>query len=416
MDVTELKRSRSARSRGAARRATGAALPGHRRDDVAGARRPTGRVSLANRRACEVLGARGHELLGHDWFELAVPGATSARRPARVRPPDRRAGPRFDGVRELGGHEGGRGAARRLAQHRPARRRGAASPARSARARTSPTPPARRSAWPTSPITISSPASPTAPCSPSSSPVRSCRAGTPAAQSACSASTSTTSSWSTTASGHAVGDELLVAVAQRLRSVKRHDDLLARAGGDEFFLLLTDLPADGRGARDVRGRAHGRQPAEPFAVAGVALHVSASVGVSLLPRDARRRGRAAAPRGHRDVPGQARRPRRPRGSTRPRSDDPLERLSLTARLRRSLDNGELELHYQPIFALDDGDAGRGGRGAPALAATPTTASSRPPPSSPPPSTAAYRADRRLGGRRALPPGRASGATSASPRA
>src|SRR4029079_16237053 len=45
--------------------------------------------------------------------------------------------------------------------------------------------------------------------------------------------------------GHAVGDELLVAVAERRESVKRYGDGLAHAGGDEFFMLLMDLPADG---------------------------------------------------------------------------------------------------------------------------------------------------------------------------
>ena len=62
--------------------------------------------------------------------------------------------------------------------------------------------------------------------------------------------------------GHPVGDELLVSIARRLEKLKRHGDLLARTGGDEFFLLLPDLPADGhgtrRGHRQARSRGAGR--------------------------------------------------------------------------------------------------------------------------------------------------------------
>jgi EAL domain-containing protein (putative c-di-GMP-specific phosphodiesterase class I) len=87
--------------------------------------------------------------------------------------------------------------------------------------------------------------------------------------------------------------------------------------------------------------------AKPFRISGAEFHVEASVGISLFPSDAdgpetllqhadaamyqsKGRGRAASTVYAR------------------KSHDPLERLSLTTRLRRAIVNDELELHYQPI--------------------------------------------------------------------
>ena len=68
--------------------------------------------------------------------------------------------------------------------------------------------------------------------------------------------------------GHAVGDELLVSVAQRLESVKRYGDLLAHAGGDEFFMLLMDLPTDGLEPAVTAAKRLAASLTEPFDVAG----------------------------------------------------------------------------------------------------------------------------------------------------
>jgi diguanylate cyclase len=81
--------------------------------------------------------------------------------------------------------------------------------------------------------------------------------------------------------GHPVGDALLVEVAARLAATMRRDDLLGRLGGDEFAAILprtTPLQA-----RAVAQRIHAALAA-PIAVAGHALHVDASVGVSAAGR------------------------------------------------------------------------------------------------------------------------------------
>jgi diguanylate cyclase (GGDEF)-like protein len=79
--------------------------------------------------------------------------------------------------------------------------------------------------------------------------------------------------------GRSTGDELLVAVAQRLLSTLRPSDTLGRLGGDEFMVVCEDLG----GAADARAVA-GRLTAsfqEPFHLSRADVSVSASVGVSL---------------------------------------------------------------------------------------------------------------------------------------
>lgn len=85
--------------------------------------------------------------------------------------------------------------------------------------------------------------------------------------------------------GHPVGDRVLQEVATRLRACVREDDTVSRQGGDEFVLLLQRL-ADPRDAARVAEKLI-RSIEEPILVDGQELRVSASVGISLFPQDAR---------------------------------------------------------------------------------------------------------------------------------
>jgi diguanylate cyclase (GGDEF)-like protein len=84
--------------------------------------------------------------------------------------------------------------------------------------------------------------------------------------------------------GHAVGDLLLQLVAQRLAAHVRENDLLARLGGDEYALIVRNMP----GLLDlaVRGRELIESLAEPFAIGGGSIQVRGSVGVASAPQDA----------------------------------------------------------------------------------------------------------------------------------
>ena len=88
--------------------------------------------------------------------------------------------------------------------------------------------------------------------------------------------------------GHAIGDELLVEVAGRIRTLLREEDTAARLGGDEFVVLLTELDGDVERAVSVirrRGEEIRRAVEAPMYLSGNEVHITVSVGVSLLPGD-----------------------------------------------------------------------------------------------------------------------------------
>jgi diguanylate cyclase (GGDEF)-like protein len=87
------------------------------------------------------------------------------------------------------------------------------------------------------------------------------------------------------ARGHAAGDALLVAVAQRLSGLARETDMVARLGGDEFVLLsphtATDPEGDALAARSVAGKVRAAFD-RPFMVAGQPYAAHPSIGVVML--------------------------------------------------------------------------------------------------------------------------------------
>lgn len=78
--------------------------------------------------------------------------------------------------------------------------------------------------------------------------------------------------------GHGVGDQLLVAVAQRLTAVLRPGDTLARMSGDEFVIFCEDLDASAQ--VDAIAARVGAAVAAPFVLSGVEIDVTASVGIA----------------------------------------------------------------------------------------------------------------------------------------
>ena len=79
--------------------------------------------------------------------------------------------------------------------------------------------------------------------------------------------------------GHAAGDAVLVAVAQRLRAAVRGDDAVFRMGGEEFLVLLPELPDD-TALADIAETVRARMAAEPVLADGEVLAVTVSVGAA----------------------------------------------------------------------------------------------------------------------------------------
>ena len=84
--------------------------------------------------------------------------------------------------------------------------------------------------------------------------------------------------------GHAVGDQLLVTLAQRLKKVLREGDTLARMGGDEFVAVLAALTGPNNPCEPVLTRLL-EAASEPVQVGDACLQISASLGVTLYPQD-----------------------------------------------------------------------------------------------------------------------------------
>jgi diguanylate cyclase (GGDEF)-like protein/PAS domain S-box-containing protein len=152
--------------------------------------------------------------------------------------------------------------------------------------------------------------------------------------------------------GHLVGDQLLVAFGQRLKSCVRPGDTVARLGGDEFTILLEDIPHAGEAVR-VASRILDRLQT-PFHFEGRDLYVSSSIGIAfgthgeVQPPDLLRFADAAMYRA------------KSAGKARSVVFDHsmhaawLARASLETELRAAIDRGELRLHYQPIADLTTG--------------------------------------------------------------
>ncbi len=148
--------------------------------------------------------------------------------------------------------------------------------------------------------------------------------------------------------GHAIGDQLLQVVAQRLQTCLRPTDVAARLGGDEFVVLLSDL-SDAAIAIGLARRIHTILEA-PVLLEGHEVFIHASIGIALSstaytdPNQVLRDADIAMYKA--------------KGSSReyaifnaPMHTLVMQQMELENDLRRALERAELRLHYQPIINL-----------------------------------------------------------------
>ena len=150
--------------------------------------------------------------------------------------------------------------------------------------------------------------------------------------------------------GHHVGDELLKAVAARIKNCIRETDLVARLGGDEFAVIQTAVGNVGEVVEFVtRLQAAIRQPHQCL---GHRLSTDASIGIALAPRDGTDLDQLVknADLAMYGAKGDGRRTYRffePAMDARARA-----RLTMERDLRQALADGGFEIHYQPLVDLE----------------------------------------------------------------
>jgi diguanylate cyclase (GGDEF)-like protein len=147
--------------------------------------------------------------------------------------------------------------------------------------------------------------------------------------------------------GHATGDQLLQRISERLALQVREVDTVARFGGDEYVILMTDMDGDVRHHARALARSLSAAVCEPCEIDAREITTSTSIGISIFPHDA---ASAEELLSHADI-ALYHAKRLGKDNWQFYSAELMmhdgRRLEIESALREALVNGGLELHYQP---------------------------------------------------------------------
>lgn len=152
--------------------------------------------------------------------------------------------------------------------------------------------------------------------------------------------------------GHAMGDRLLVQAAQRIGHCLRDSDTVARFGGDEFTVILSEL----NDAIDIKSVLQNiiDSLAKPFVLGDEIAYVSVSIGVTIYPDDADTAEKLMINADQAMYSAKRQGRNRYCYFTLSMQQAALERARLSNDLHNALQSGQMELHYQPIVELANG--------------------------------------------------------------
>ncbi|WP_418301148.1 putative bifunctional diguanylate cyclase/phosphodiesterase [Lysinibacillus fusiformis] len=151
--------------------------------------------------------------------------------------------------------------------------------------------------------------------------------------------------------GHAVGDSILIEVAKRLKQLLKNKDIIARYGGDEFVITLTNIKNVKEAAQFAEQIISSIE--KPMMINGQEVFISTSIGVSVYPVDGKNTeelincaDRAMTYSKKNGLNGYS-------FYFDELQTDAQRVLLLDSELRRAIDNREFELHFQPKVCMDN---------------------------------------------------------------
>ena len=151
--------------------------------------------------------------------------------------------------------------------------------------------------------------------------------------------------------GHAVGDKLLRAVAERLLTTTSLTDLVARFGGDEFVVLLR--PATDRGYVAGIARAIIEDLSKPYQIADHQIGIGASIGIAIVSENCVDIGSLLRNADMALYQAKAEGRNTWRFFEAELEIKAQSRRNLEFDLRRAFDKNEFELHFQPIYRVEE---------------------------------------------------------------